>query len=237
MLKDVTEPVKTAARYMHKPTSVLIEYLKHTMQWLFNKRERMLTFRKGEWKTLDGTTIAPNQMAVYVDSSYANAGPEMQMRLQYGYAILINGGCVAAKAGLGPHPVDSSSYAEVVALHVASKDVLYLQQIIDAVCKGKNMPRPVIFEDNTTAIAVMTNNKSATRSRHFDIKYFYLADLIQRGLVSIKYVATENQVADMFTKTTTAAVFQRLSCRLMGDMDGVDIKLRRRARGGDDVEV
>ncbi len=90
----------------------------------------------------------------------------------------------------------------------------------------------MIFEDNTTAIAVMTNNKSATRSRHFDIKYFYLADLIQRGLVSIKYVATENQVADMLTKTTTAAVFQRLRCRFDGRYGRCRLQAQEaRARG------
>ena len=154
----------------------------------------------------------------WVDSSYANAGPDFQMKSQYGFAIFINGACVVAKSGLGPHPVDSSSYAEVVALHMASKDVLYIMQIVDYVCAEDKPPKPILFEDNTTAIAVMTNNKSATRSRHFNIKYFYMADLIQRGIITIKFVSSENQVADMLTKATTAAIFRKLYKRLMGNV-------------------
>jgi hypothetical protein len=216
--KDVLAPIKTASRVMHRPTPVLIDYLMHLMQWLFNTRLRQLTFRGDEeWETLDGTKIARNQLAVFVDSSYANAGPQFQMKSQYGYCILLNGACVAAGSGLGPHPVDSSSYAEVVALHVASKDILYLQQILDAVCCKNKPKRPIVFEDNTTAIAVMTNNKSATRSRHFAIKYFYLADFFQRGDMVLQYVTSEDQVADILTKATPPAIFNRLSKRLMGE--------------------
>ena len=215
--KDAVAPIRTAARVMHKPTPELIKFLLCILQWLFNTRNRALTFRGREWVTLDGTKIAVNQLAAFADSSYANAGPEFQMKSQYGYAVFINGGCVAAGSGLGPHPVDSSSYAEVVALHIASKDIVYLTQIVDVVCKDKKPPRPIVFEDNTTAIAVMMNNKSATRSRHFDIKYFYLADLIQRGLMVLKYVPTEFQVADVLTKPTPNYVFQKLTKCLMGE--------------------
>jgi hypothetical protein len=203
---------------MHRPTPVLIDFLMHLMQWLFNTRLRQLTFRGDEgWETLDGTKIARNQLAVFVDSSYANAGPQFQMKSQYGFCILLNGACVAAGSGLGPHPVDSSSYAEVVALHVASKDILYLQQIVDVVCCKSKPKRPIVFEDNTTAIAVMTNNKSATRSRHFAIKYFYLADFFQRSDMVLQYVTSEDQVADILTKATPPAIFNRLSKRLMGE--------------------
>jgi hypothetical protein len=57
----------------------------------------------------------------------------------------------------------------------------------------------------------MTNNKSATRSQHFDIKLSYMAGLIQCKVLDIAYVPTEHQVADMLTKDTLEQIFKRLS--------------------------
>jgi hypothetical protein len=214
--KDLTAVVRTAARVMHKPKTGLIQFLMHLLQWIFNTRNRCLTFRRGEWKTLHGVTIANLQLAAYVDSSWANAGPEFQMRSQYGWCIMMGGACVAAGSGLGSFTVDSSSYAEVYALHKASKDIEYIQMIVNVIMEGNLPPKAIVFEDNTTAIAVMTNNKSATRSRHFDIKLFYMAGLIQRKVLDIAYVPTEHQVADMLTKDTPEHIFKRLSAALMG---------------------
>ena len=218
---DVIAALKVATRTMHKPTPELVAFLKRLLQFLFNTRADKLTFKRGEWVTPDGTRANVNQIIAYVDSSWANAGPEFNMKSQYGFAIQLNGGCVAAGSGLSPCVADSSSYAEVMALHVASKDIVYLQQIIDVVYEtlGQVAPKAIIMEDNTTAVAVMTNNKSATRSRHFNIKFFYLADLIQSGVMSIKYIPTAHQVADILTKATPAAIFQRLRKWLLGNVD------------------
>ena len=40
-------------------------------------------------------------------------------------------------------------------------------------------------------------------SRHLDIKYFFINDLKEKGLVSIKYCPTEEMVADYMTKTSS----------------------------------
>jgi hypothetical protein len=132
---------------------------------------------------------------------------------------MLGGGCVAAGSGLGSFTVDSSSYAEVYALHKASKDIEYIQMIVNVIMGEDRPPKAIVCEDNTTAIAVMTNNKSATRSRHFDIRLFYMAGLIQRDVMGIEYVPTEHQVADILTKATPAYIFNRLSAALMGERD------------------
>jgi hypothetical protein len=107
-----------------------------------------------------------------------------------------------------------------VAVHKSTKDMLYLQHIIDVVCRGNKPKRPIIFEDNTAVIAVYSNNKTAVRSRHFNIKYFVSADLLQREQAFMQYVSTADQVADIMTKATSASIFNRLSARLMGETDG-----------------
>ena len=38
------------------------------------------------------------------------------------------------------------------------------------------------------------------KSKHIDIKYHYIRDMVQRGAVKLLYVATEEQIADVLTK-------------------------------------
>jgi hypothetical protein len=218
MRKDLTAVVRTAARVMHKLKTGLIHFLLHLLQWIFNTRNRCLMFRRGEWKTLHGVKIEILQLAAYVESSWANAGPEFQMQSQDGWCIMMGGACVAAGSGLGLFTVDLRSYAEVYGVHKASKDIEYIQMIVNVIMEGNLPPKTIVFEDNTTAITVMTNNKSAIGSRHFDIKLFYMAGLIQRKVLDIAYVPTEYQVADMLTMDTPEHIFKRLSAALMGEI-------------------
>jgi hypothetical protein len=46
------------------------------------------------------------------------------------------------------------------------------------------------------------------RTKHLDIRYFYVKDLIERGIVSIEHCATEDMVADFFTKPIQGKRFQ-----------------------------
>jgi hypothetical protein len=48
---------------------------------------------------------------------------------------------------------------------------------------------------------------SGKRTRHFNIKFFYITDLIQRQEVSIKYCPTDQMIADYMTKPLTGQKF------------------------------
>jgi hypothetical protein len=63
---------------------------------------------------------------------------------------MMGGACVAAGSGLGSFTVDSSSYAEVYALHKASKDIEYIQMIVNVIMEGNLPPKGIVFKDNTT---------------------------------------------------------------------------------------
>jgi len=58
---------------------------------------------------------------------------------------------------------------------------------------------------------------SGKRTRHFNIKYFYITDLIQRGEVTIKYCPTDDMIADYMTKPITGKKFQEFKKAIMGN--------------------
>ena len=46
------------------------------------------------------------------------------------------------------------------------------------------------------------------KSKHIEIKYHYIRDMVQRGVVKLQYVATDEQVADVLTKPLARVKFE-----------------------------
>ena len=46
------------------------------------------------------------------------------------------------------------------------------------------------------------------KSKHIEIKYHYIRDMVQRGEVKLQYVAAEEQIADVLTKPLARVKFK-----------------------------
>ena len=52
------------------------------------------------------------------------------------------------------------------------------------------------------------------KSKHIKIKYHYIKDMVQRGAVKLQYVATDEQIADVLTKSLARVKFEYFRERL-----------------------
>jgi hypothetical protein len=70
----------------------------------------------------------------------------------------------------------------------------------------------VVKEDNRSTILLMKNGKlsSGKRTKHLDIRYFYIKDLIERGIIKEEHCMSDNMIADFFTKPLQGKRFQIL---------------------------
>nr|GEU32861.1 hypothetical protein [Tanacetum cinerariifolium] len=57
-----------------------------------------------------------------------------------------------------------------------------------------------MYRDNTSAIALCCNNVQHSRSRHIDIRYHFIKELVENGVVELYFVRTKYQLVDIFTK-------------------------------------
>ncbi|GJY99649.1 hypothetical protein Tco_0517079 [Tanacetum coccineum] len=57
-----------------------------------------------------------------------------------------------------------------------------------------------MYCDNKSAIALCCNNVQHSRSKHIDIKYHFIKEQVENGVVELYFVRTEYQLADIFTK-------------------------------------
>jgi len=67
-----------------------------------------------------------------------------------------------------------------------------------------------IFVDNQTAIAIANNPVCHRKTKHFNIKLYFLKEMQQSGEVNLVYCKSENQLSDMFTKPLPVGKFELL---------------------------
>ena len=68
-----------------------------------------------------------------------------------------------------------------------------------------------IKQDNKSTIAMINKGHSTSqRTRHVNIKYFYLKDRIDNKEIQVEYLESEKMIADILTKPLQGTLFERL---------------------------
>ena len=65
----------------------------------------------------------------------------------------------------------------------------------------------VIHCDNQSCIKLSENHVFHDRSKHIEMRYHYVRDMVQKNVLSIQYVLTTEQIADIFTKPLSLTKF------------------------------
>lgn len=73
----------------------------------------------------------------------------------------------------------------------------------------------VLFIDKKSAIDLAKIPVFHGRSKHIDVRYHFIRECVDRGDIIIKYVSTEEQRADILTKSMSKAKFKRMR-KLLG---------------------
>ncbi|GJR77465.1 retrovirus-related pol polyprotein from transposon TNT 1-94 [Tanacetum coccineum] len=92
----------------------------------------------------------------------------------------------------------SSTEAEYIALSGCYAQVLWMRsQLTDY---GLGFNKILMYCDNKSAIALCCNNVQHSRSKHIDIRFHFIKEQVENGVVELYFVNTEYQLADIFTK-------------------------------------
>lgn len=167
-----------------------------------------VSFLKGTVKLglrLGGTR--PIAVKATIDASY---GVHASGKSHSGMATQITGvGTVLAKSTKQKLTTKSSTESEIVALSDMSSDVIGVQQFL--VHQGYDIENCEIGQDNQACMMMMKKGRpDSSRTRHIDIRFFYLSDRIASGSVQLKYVNTNDMTADILTKPLQGSLFERL---------------------------
>jgi hypothetical protein len=147
-----------------------------------------------------GIIIRPDEgtvIQVHIDASFGVHHSDGKSHS--GMFITTGSGPVLVKSTKQKIVTKSSTEAELVALSDLSSLGLWLRDFLLA--QGEN-PQPVtVYQDNMSTLALINNGGSTSeRTRHINIRYFWLKDRIDTGDITPVYRPTEEMIADFFTK-------------------------------------
>ena len=75
-----------------------------------------------------------------------------------------------------------------------------------------------IYCDNSSSIKLSKNPVLHRRTKHIDVRYHYLRDLVNQGVVSLEFCGTKDQLADVMTKPMKLEDFERFG-RMLGMLE------------------
>ena len=66
-----------------------------------------------------------------------------------------------------------------------------------------------LYIDNQSTLSIMKSGQFSRRSRHIDVKFHFLCDLVSSKQIEVYYCPTDLQVADILTKPLTHTIFDK----------------------------
>ena len=109
----------------------------------------------------------------------------------------------------------SSTKAELVAVDDCMSQVLWTCYFLDA--QGYNINDCVSYQDNKSAMLLEQNGRasSSKRTRHINIRYYFVTDRINCGEIKLQYCPTTKMLGDYFTKPLQGTLFNKFRDRVL----------------------
>jgi hypothetical protein len=120
-----------------------------------------------------------------------------------------------AKSNKQKNIAKSSTEGEIYSVSDNLPEGLWALQYLHS--QGDKVPFLIVEQDNQSAIALFQRGYSTSeKTRHLNIRHFWIKDQVDSGLVQIQYVPTEDIVADILTKPLQGIQFRKLRSILLG---------------------
>jgi hypothetical protein len=151
------------------------------------------------------------KVEVYTDASWGN--DTETRRSTTGVVIKFNGNVICWHSKKQTTVAKSSTEAEYMALSDATAEALWLKAWITEVF-GIDVQVP-IYCDNQSAIALSKNDTYHQRTKHIDIRYHFVRERVKSNDITVTWIPTQEQQADLLTKMLPTKQFQLLRDKLM----------------------
>ena len=193
---DITNAVQAVARYAHTPTERLWRAIMKILSYLNGTKSIGITCVWGSGLGLE----------VYVDADYVDKANDRRSVSGIGVAL---GGTVLSHASETQHVVLlSASETDCIAAGDRVKEALFLRAVLSFIALETSGTSSKVLENNQGAKALIENPLlSSARSKHIDVRFHFNRDLFRTREISVDYVASAEQHADILTKALSRADF------------------------------
>ena len=186
----LTNNVRDLSRCMKMANKENYEALMRTVKYVLDKEDIGLKLGpiKGD--------IGEFNLECFSDSDWG--GNEDNRKSISGWAIYVCGSLISWGSKAQQSVATSSSMAEYIAISEICKEIMFIRSSCEFL--GVKIDLPIIVNVDNMGEIFMSENDGLKKSRHIDIRYHFIREFVDNGIVKIMFVKSENNKADPFTK-------------------------------------
>ena len=138
-----------------------------------------------------------NTILRYVDADWGSDVNDCKSTS--GYAFTLAGGAISWSSKNQSAVTLSSTEAEYIAGTHTAKEAIWLGRLFAGLQQPSSFPIPLHI-DNQSVIAIMKNPEFYNCTKHINIHYHFLRHKVKSGKITLDYLSTNDQPADVLTK-------------------------------------
>lgn len=200
---DLAYSVGFLSRSLENPSTEDIVRVKRVFRYIAGTVNYGITYR--------ATSDKKGILQCYSDSDFG--GCTKTGRSTTGYVMIYAEGAITWRSQRQAIVATSTTEAEVIAASEAAKEVIWLRRLFRDIVDLKEVP--TLQVDNRAAVKLAHNPEYHRRTKHIEIKHFFVREKVLEGKLNVEQVSTEHQVSDILTKPLTKSR-QLTLCDQMG---------------------
>jgi hypothetical protein len=194
---DFAHAVGVLYRFMSKPGPAHWKAAKHLFRYIRGSVDYRLTY-------------APDSSSSQLFTTYSDAdhgGNPYNGRSTSAYVVKMGTGAVSWMSRLqsivalstAVHRRLSTTEAEFISAVSAGQEIVWMRAFLGELGYSFNA-QSLLLMDSQSAIQVTCNPEHHGRMKHLDLRFFWLRDMVNSGVIAVRYIPTTDMAADLLTK-------------------------------------
>jgi hypothetical protein len=203
---DIANAALRLTRKMQVPLKRDLSAAERVLRYLSGTKSNGLIFGRNK-NTSSGVAVS-----AYADADWGNNKEDRKSVT--GWIAKVNGDVISWASKTQKTIAQSTCEAELYAEAAGINEMLWLRGILSEL--GLEVDEPsVIYGDNQSTVAISKNGIKGERTKHVDIKYHFIKDQVDQGVVKVQWISTTEQQADICTKPLAIESFKKFRMTLM----------------------
>ncbi|XP_021833784.1 uncharacterized protein LOC110773568 [Prunus avium] len=197
---DLSFAVNQVCQFMHTPRESHMQAVKRILRYLKGTVTDGLWFKKGHLNLVS-----------YSDADWA--GCHFDRRSTSGYCVFFGPNLISWSAKKQPTVARSSTEAEYRSLAITAAELTWICKVLTDIGFSLHST-PLLWCDNISAISLASNPVFHARTKHVELDYHYIRELVLSKALTVRYVCSQDQIADIHTKALPKERFLLLKSKL-----------------------